>query len=40
MSKRLVEDNGGSIQVANNPSGGVTFTIGLPVKAEAEGVPA
>jgi signal transduction histidine kinase len=34
VSKRIVEEHGGSIQFANNSSGGVTFTIMLPVKAE------
>ncbi len=33
VSKRLVEDNGGNIQVENNLSGGTTFTIQLPVRA-------
>ena len=34
VSKRIVEEHGGTIQFANNSSGGVTFTIMLPVKAE------
>ncbi len=37
VSKRLVEDNGGSIQVANNPAGGAVFTISLPLKAKHPG---
>lgn len=39
VSKRLVEENGGTIKVENNVSGGgVTFTITLPVKAAVRGV--
>lgn len=39
VSKRLVEDNGGSIKVENNVSGGgVTFTIILPAQAAVRGV--
>jgi len=38
VSKRLVEDNGGSIQVENNVAGGVTFTITLPAQATTKGV--
>jgi signal transduction histidine kinase len=34
VSKRIVEEHGGSIAVSNNVSGGVTFTVTLPVKAE------
>jgi len=34
VSKRIVEEHGGSITVSNNVSGGVTFSITLPVKAE------
>ncbi len=34
VSKRIVEEHGGSIQFANNSTGGVTFTIMLPVKAD------
>ena len=34
VSKRIVEEHGGSIEFANSSSGGVTFTIMLPVKAE------
>jgi two-component system sensor histidine kinase AtoS len=34
VSKRIVEEHGGSIQFSNNSSGGVTFTIILPVKTE------
>jgi len=37
VSKRLVEDNGGSIQVANNLSGGAVFTIILPLQARHPG---
>lgn len=36
VSKRIVEEHGGSIQFANNDAGGVTFTIMLPVKAEED----
>ena len=32
VSKRIVEEHGGNIKVANNIDGGVTFTITLPVK--------
>ena len=32
ITKRLVEQHGGSIRVANNPSGGTSFTIDLPIK--------
>ena len=32
VSKRIVEEHGGTIGVANNIDGGVTFTITLPVK--------
>ena len=39
VSKRLVEENGGTIKVENNLSGnGVTFTITLPVRAAVRGV--
>jgi len=38
VSKRLVEDNGGSIKVENNVAGGVTFTITLPANATIRGV--
>ena len=34
VSKRIVEEHGGSIEVSNNVSGGVTFAITLPVNAE------
>jgi signal transduction histidine kinase len=34
VSKRIVEEHGGSITVSNNVSEGVTFAITLPVKAE------
>ncbi|OGP92147.1 MAG: hypothetical protein A2156_06850 [Deltaproteobacteria bacterium RBG_16_48_10] len=33
ITKRLVEQHGGSIRVANNPSGGASFTIDLPIKS-------
>jgi len=38
ISKRLLEQHNGTINVANNPEGGVTFTIILPIKQESEGV--
>lgn len=38
VTKRLVEDNGGSIKAANSAAGGAVFTITLPVKAEEGGV--
>jgi signal transduction histidine kinase len=38
VSKRLVEDNGGSIMVMDNPAGGATFRVILPVRREDEGV--
>ncbi|MCX5823430.1 MAG: ATP-binding protein [Deltaproteobacteria bacterium] len=38
VSKRIVEEHGGNISVSNNVSGGVTFTITLPVKAEDQGL--
>ncbi len=31
ITRRLVEQHGGSIRVANNPTGGASFTIDLPV---------
>lgn len=34
VTKRLVEDNGGSIKAANRVGGGAVFTIYLPLKAE------
>ena len=37
VSKRIVEEHGGSIAVSNNVSGGVTFTVVLPVKTDEEG---
>ena len=40
VSKRLIEDNGGSIMVMNNTAGGATFRVILPVKREDKGVPA
>lgn len=36
VSKTIVEEHGGSIVVSNNVSGGVTFMITLPVKAEVQ----
>jgi signal transduction histidine kinase len=39
VSKRIVEEHGGSIEVANNVSGGAVFKIVLPVKAEDQGAP-
>ena len=36
VSKRIVEEHGGSIQFANNSDGGVTFTIVLPVNTEED----
>jgi signal transduction histidine kinase len=36
VSKRIVEEHGGSIQLANNSAGGATFTIILPVKSIEE----
>ena len=38
VSKRLVEDNGGSIMVMDNAAGGATFRVILPVRREDEGV--
>ncbi|MBP2675961.1 MAG: multi-sensor signal transduction histidine kinase, partial [Deltaproteobacteria bacterium] len=35
ISRQMVEQHGGTIDVANRPGGGVLFTIRLPVKAEA-----
>jgi signal transduction histidine kinase len=37
VSKRIVEEHGGTIEAANNVSGGVAFTVTLPVKADEEG---
>ncbi len=34
ITKRLVEQHGGTICVANNPSGGASFTIDLPIRPE------
>jgi two-component system, NtrC family, sensor histidine kinase HydH len=31
ISRRIVEDHGGTIEVANRPGGGTLFTIRLPV---------
>jgi len=36
VSRRIVEDHGGSIEVFNNVSSGVTFTVTLPVKTDKE----
>ncbi len=38
ISKQLVEQHGGSIGAANNPGGGSTFTIRLPVTPAEEGL--
>jgi signal transduction histidine kinase len=40
ISKQLIEQHGGSITVAANPSGGTVFRIQLPWKPPAGGVPA
>lgn len=37
VSKRIIEEHGGSIEFANQVSGGVSFTITLPVKPEDKG---
>jgi len=37
ISKQLIEQHGGSITVAGNPSGGAVFRIALPVKNAEEG---
>ncbi len=37
VTKRLVEDNGGSIKAVNNAFGGATFTISLPVRTVDKG---
>jgi len=36
VSKRIVEEHGGSIQFSNDIAGGVTFTVMLPVKPEED----
>jgi signal transduction histidine kinase len=36
ITKRLIEQHDGSISVRNNPEGGATFRIVLPVKAVLE----
>lgn len=38
VSKRIVEEHGGTIEVANHIPGGVTFTITLPVKRDNGGL--
>jgi signal transduction histidine kinase len=38
ISKRLLEQHNGTINIANNPEGGVTFSIILPIKQESDGV--
>ncbi|MFH2119525.1 MAG: ATP-binding protein [Pseudomonadota bacterium] len=40
VSKRIVEEHGGAIEAANNVSGGVTFTVILPIKADEKGTAA
>jgi signal transduction histidine kinase len=37
ISKRIVEEHGGGIEVANQVSGGVAFTITLPLKPQDKG---
>jgi len=37
ISKRIIEEHGGSIRVANQVSGGVVFTITLPLKPQDKG---
>jgi signal transduction histidine kinase len=37
VSRRIVEEHGGTIRFANISTGGVTFTITLPVKPESNG---
>jgi signal transduction histidine kinase len=37
VSKRIVEEHHGSIEIANQVSGGVAFTVTLPVKEEDKG---
>jgi signal transduction histidine kinase len=34
IAKRLVEHHGGCIRAANNPAGGASFTITLPIRSE------
>ena len=36
ITKRLIEQHGGDISAENNPGGGATFKIRLPVKKEVE----
>jgi signal transduction histidine kinase len=38
VSKRIVEEHGGSIEVATNVDGGATFTITLPAKMDDRGL--
>jgi signal transduction histidine kinase len=40
VSKRIVEEHGGTIEVANQASGGVAFNIVLPVNPESRGMSA
>jgi signal transduction histidine kinase len=37
ISRRIIEEHGGSIEVANQTSGGVAFTITLPLKPQEKG---
>ena len=37
ISRRIIEEHGGSIEVANQVSGGVAFTITLPLKPQQKG---
>jgi len=37
VSKRIVEEHGGTIEVRNNAGGGVTFTVVLPAGKQEEG---
>jgi signal transduction histidine kinase len=39
VSKRIVEEHGGSIEATNHAAGGAVFKIVLPVKAEDQGGP-
>jgi two-component system, NtrC family, sensor kinase len=40
VSKRIVEEHGGTIEVINHVSGGVTFNIVLPINPESRGISA